>query len=287
MVESLSVSLTDNASSSSLPHGSTSGISPKQRQWAIIALITMLVVIIIVLPTAVVLSNKANNSNDDYDGTITTTDDMMAAYQVWCTGNCNTDVVTVTQTGVVMMGGGADVDDAFIWQIANANGGDFVVIRTDGSDGYNDYINELAIASNHPLNSIRTIRFDSRSASYDTTLLTFLQNAEAIFISGGYQDVYLNTWKNTPVQTLLNQKLQSVTIGGTSAGCMVLGKWIYQGSGDNILDSAEAMANPYDSQITIDTDFLQVPYLENVLADTHFGKYTPNSCLFVFVVVVI
>ena len=271
MMEKFSVT----SSSSSVEAQKASWITPRQRVYAIVTIILLMVIVIITLPTALVASlKKEDDDSDDVASTTVMTDDQMPAYEVWCTGNCGSgsDVVTTTQNGVVLMGGGGDVDDAFIWQIGNANGGDFVVIRTDGGDGYNDYINDLAIQSGHPLNSIRTIRFNSRSASFDTTLLTYLQNAEAIFISGGYQDVYLATWQGTPVQSILNTKLNTVTIGGTSAGCMVLGKWIYQGAGDNVLTSAEALANPYDPQIVIVTDFLQVPYLENVLADTHFGK---------------
>ncbi len=44
----------------------------------------------------------------------------------------NSDVVTATQPGAILMGGGEDVEEAFIWAIKNANGGDFVVLRTSG-----------------------------------------------------------------------------------------------------------------------------------------------------------
>ena len=35
------------------------------------------------------------------------------------------------------MGGGTDVDEAFAWHIDNANGGDFLILRASGADGYN------------------------------------------------------------------------------------------------------------------------------------------------------
>ena len=45
--------------------------------------------------------------------------------------------------GLVIMGGGTDVDAAFQWMCERAGGGDFVVIRTTGTDAYNPYIQEL------------------------------------------------------------------------------------------------------------------------------------------------
>src|SRR5688572_6686938 len=45
--------------------------------------------------------------------------------------------------GLVLMGGGTDVDAAFQWMCQRAGGGDFLVIRTTGTDAYNPYIQEL------------------------------------------------------------------------------------------------------------------------------------------------
>lgn len=47
------------------------------------------------------------------------------------------DVSTLSEPGVIFMGGGTDTDEAFEWQIKAANGGDFLIIRASGSDGYN------------------------------------------------------------------------------------------------------------------------------------------------------
>src|SRR6476469_8534778 len=45
--------------------------------------------------------------------------------------------------GLVLMGGGTDVDAAFQWMCQRAGGGDFLVIRTTGTDAYNPYIQQL------------------------------------------------------------------------------------------------------------------------------------------------
>ena len=61
-----------------------------------------------------------------------------------------------------LMGGGTDVDALFTWMGARAGGGDFVVIRASGADGYNQYVYDLA-----PFDSVETLVLKNRSASFD------------------------------------------------------------------------------------------------------------------------
>ena len=69
-------------------------------------------------------------------------------------------------------------------------GGDIVVIRATGADGYNAYMYGLA-----NVNSVETIIIDSRTKA-DLTLVTDkIRNAEALFIAGGDQSDYVNYWK--------------------------------------------------------------------------------------------
>src|SRR5690349_15264404 len=49
------------------------------------------------------------------------------------TSNINTAV----DGGVVLMGGGKDVDAAFQWMMGRSGGGDVVIIRASGTDAYN------------------------------------------------------------------------------------------------------------------------------------------------------
>jgi hypothetical protein len=53
------------------------------------------------------------------------------------------DVTTVTSRGVVLMGGGTDVDAAFEWMCSLSGNGDFLVIRAAGTDAYNPYVQGL------------------------------------------------------------------------------------------------------------------------------------------------
>ncbi len=146
-----------------------------------------------------------------------------------------------------------------------------MVLRCSGTDAYNEWIMELSINASTPLNSVTTILFNNKKASADPVVLAAIANAEAIFLAGGDQSVYVDYWMNSPVQNALQDKLATVTIGGTSAGCMVLSNWIYSASKGSIV-SSEALANPYDRYETIVPAFLLVPFLDTIIADSHFGS---------------
>src|SRR5215216_2838227 len=50
------------------------------------------------------------------------------------------DVTTAAVGGLLLMGGSTDVDAAIQWFLQRAAGGDVVVIRATGADGYNQYM---------------------------------------------------------------------------------------------------------------------------------------------------
>lgn len=142
-------------------------------------------------------------------------------------GAVNIDVSS-TIPGAGLIGGGSDCVKAFEWQISHANKGDFVILRASGADDYNDFVYDLSKLTNQTLNSVTTILFKTKNGSYDATVQNLLQNADAIFFAGGDQNNYINFWMNTPVQTIVQEKLKTVTVAGTSAGLAIQGNWIYR-----------------------------------------------------------
>src|ERR1700722_17875266 len=100
------------------------------------------------------------------------------------------DVVTHPTPGLVLMGGGADVDDAFRWMIQKSGGGDFLVLRASGTDAYNPYIYGMG-----GVNSVKTLVLKERAASSDAFVLDTINKAEAIFIAGGDQAKYMDLWQ--------------------------------------------------------------------------------------------
>ena len=83
-----------------------------------------------------------------------------AQYDYYLTGS-GSDAVGETQFGLGLMGGGTDVDALFTWMGDRAGGGDFVVIRASGADGYNQYVFDLA-----PFDSVETLVLKNRAASF-------------------------------------------------------------------------------------------------------------------------
>lgn len=170
------------------------------------------------------------------------------------------------QPTLVLMGGGPDVDDAFKWMITKAGGGNFVIIRSRGTDAYNPYVYAMG-----GLASVETIIIPSRAAASDPFVIARIQGAEALFIAGGDQSDYVKFWKGTPVQTALEALAsKNIPIGGTSAGLSVMSKFAFSALNGSIT-SAAALANPYDKAMTLERDFLTLPDMGGLIVDPHLG----------------
>ena len=187
-----------------------------------------------------------------------------AQYDYYLTGNDGDLSGTTTQPGLVLMGGGTDVDEVFRWMGERAGGGDFVVIRASGADGYNQYVFDLA-----PFDSVETLVLKNRAASSDTFVLQRIRNAEALFIAGGDQSNYVNYWKGTPVEDAIHELVaKGIPIGGTSAGTAILSEFVYAAQRKSVT-SVEALADPFSPNITLDRDFLTLPHMDGIITDQH------------------
>jgi cyanophycinase len=186
-------------------------------------------------------------------------------YKYYAVGDTSDVVLPMpAHPALVLMGGGPDVDDAFRWMIRKGGGGNFVVIRATGTEAYNPYVFAMG-----GVRSVETIVVPSREAASDPFVLQRIRGAEALFIAGGDQNDYLQLWKGTPLAAVLQQLAsRNVPIGGTSAGLAVLGQFIYSGANQSVT-SADALANPYNKNVTLDRDFLAMPYLTGTVTDSH------------------
>jgi len=194
------------------------------------------------------------------------------SYTKWVVGDTADVAPTHYVGGIVLAGGGPDNDEAMRWMLWRAAGGDVVVLRASGSNGYNDYFySQLGV----PVNSVETIRFNSAQAAYDPYVIRQIRNAELVFIAGGDQYLYYQYWKDTPVEEALNYLLleKKVTIGGTSAGMAILGQAYYTPSGGS-LTSVQALANPFHPNFERlgNGGFLQTPFLAQTITDTHYDQ---------------
>jgi cyanophycinase-like exopeptidase len=127
-------------------------------------------------------------------------------YTSYFTGN-STDLVTNPQGGICLMGGASEDDNAMKWFLERANGGDVLVLRATGADGYNDYLfSGLGIN----VNSVETIVCNNTNASSDAYVINKINQAEAIWFAGGNQWTYISYWRNSPVsQAIIIEMLLS------------------------------------------------------------------------------
>lgn len=188
---------------------------------------------------------------------------------IYITGS-NKDVKTNHKPGFLLAGGGTDVDEAMRWLLVNANGGDIVVLRTTGTDGYNTYLHSSLGVT---VNSVRSLVIDTREKANKDSVFNMIRNAEALFIAGGDQSTYLALWENTKVHEAIKYLLDTkkATIGGTSAGMAILSEFSYSGENGSAT-SIEALANPYNQRMTIEKSFIKVPLLVGYITDTHFSQ---------------
>lgn len=179
------------------------------------------------------------------------------------------DVVVPTQTGFVLGGGSTDVKEALLWMIDRAKGGDVVIIRASGATGYNDFIYKLG-----GVNSVETLLINSRELAQNPAVAAHIRQAEMLFIAGGDQGNYVKYWQDTPVEDAINYLIHTkkVPVGGTSAGCAILGQVGFAALNDGI-NSEEALTNPFHSKMTLlNGGFIDIPILKNTITDTHYSN---------------
>lgn len=191
-------------------------------------------------------------------------------YTSYFTGD-DTDVGPETLGGLVLMGGATENDQAMQWFLEKANGGDVVVIRTSGSDGYNNYLySDLGVV----VNSVESIVLNNAAAANDPYVIEQIENAEALWIAGGNQWTYINEWRGEGVGDAINYLLneKGAVVGGTSAGMAVLGGTYFTAENGTIT-SATALSDPFHSNVTLGYgDFLTADYMENVVTDQHYNN---------------
>jgi len=105
------------------------------------------------------------------------------------------------------------------------------------------------------------------------------------------EDASRDISKNEKTKRPRENNLGTLTVGGTSAGCDILGGWVFTAEGLNpvqnpgttgSLTSAEAMANPYRSELvipgtpqptlTLETNILNLSLLSGILTESHFHE---------------
>jgi len=189
-------------------------------------------------------------------------------YTSYFTGN-STDKEVQPDFGITMMGGRTEHDVAMQWFLGKANGGDVLVLRASGSNGYNDYLyTKLGVK----VNSVESLVIKTAEAANHPYVIEKIEKAEAIWMAGGDQFNYVSIWGNSKMKDALNKHINKKrgVIGGTSAGMAVLGEWYFSAENGTI-QSEEALRNPYHEKAKLGNDFLRIELLKNTITDTHYA----------------
>jgi len=191
-----------------------------------------------------------------------------------------------TEFMLALMGGGGSVDAAYAAIASHAGHGHIVILRAVSDDSFDpddgsygkSFANEWG-----PVISAETVVFHNRAASFDPRVIEILGRADGIFLAGGDQGNYIRYWKGTPVQDALNAHvLADRPIGGSSAGLAIMGHYSYTSLDGGSMESKTALADPFDSGVTLENNFLRLRWLEHVITDTHFSKRCRLGRLIVF-----
>ena len=184
------------------------------------------------------------------------------------------------KAAVLLVGGGEEgtvgEDAATQWFLQQANYGDYLVLRCGGigrqakwiADNYRDLINSAAELS-----------IDSREAANNPQVIQYIKDADAIYFAGGDQNKYEDYWEGTATEEALNYLInqKKVPVGGTSAGMAILGDYYYAPSRLGLL-SSEILDDPFhpNTKDIYRSDFLRVPFLQQVITDTHLDRRNEN-----------
>lgn len=203
-----------------------------------------------------------------------------SSYDYYSWGDRDAARATATTPGLLLMGGGEWVAPALNWFAAQSGHGHIVILRASGDRELQE---ELRAAAD-PVTSIETIVFHSRAAASDPRVLRIVRHADGIFLGGGDQANYVHYWQGTPLSAALDAHVRAGRpIGGTSAGLAILGAYSYGSLDGDSLASVKALNDPLGPGVTLVRDFLHLPFLGNVITDSHFAIRSRLGRLIVFV----
>jgi cyanophycinase-like exopeptidase len=212
--------------------------------------------------------------------------------------------------GFMLVGGmerRQELDDAYTWLIQHANGNApadgkcslggsvlILTVRKAPAELTAAWVRKTAEERKLRLRSVESIVFDSmdvkaarEAALHDARIRHKLSEAGAVFMPGGDQRAYLNLWKGTQVQDILNERMKqgTVVVGGSSAGLHVLAEGCSAPrvrpdrppnsiAGMVGITNREALSTPDCLTGMLEADFLHAGFLpkHHVITESHFRQ---------------
>lgn len=193
---------------------------------------------------------------------------------------CLFPYVLPAQGNLMLVGGGSESnggwsDTPYQWMVDNADNKKIGIISYSDADNWlPDYFVDLGAVE------AVNIKIDSRELADQSGMLDSLNQYDALFFKGGDQSRYYDYYKNTAVQTAIEEIYnRGGVIGGTSAGMAILSGVMFT--------AANGSAYPYDAlsdinsqYMTLENDFLS--FYPDYIFDTHFIERGRTSRLIGF-----
>ena len=173
-------------------------------------------------------------------------------------------------------GGTVAEDAATRWFLEQADQGDYLVLRSRGVGRQAQWI---ADNYSHLINSAAELSIDSREAANNSEVVQYIRDADVLFLAGGDRNRYEDYWEGTATEDAINYLInhKKIPVAGTSAGMAILGNYYYSPSRQGVL-SSEILNDPFhpNTKDIYRSDFLQVPFLENVITETDLDRRNDN-----------
>ena len=230
-----------------------------------------------------------------------------AQAKIWHELDGNSEDVNPQLFGPVydLGGGGKDVDRAIQWMVDKVRGCedcsktvDLVVIRSlkdkdqkawdkceqkpNLQANYLGY-HELFPSEDSPptdcqpklrgVDSIETFVFSNpaRQDANQPDIAEAIEKAEVVFFAGGDQCKYARNFKGNAIESAIESvQARGGGIGGTSAGAMIQGEWVFNSCSDRVT-SDYALEDPYED-ILFTGNLFPWSELQGTIIDTHFYK---------------
>ncbi len=168
-----------------------------------------------------------------------------------------------SQGYVAALGGGSVPDHVYEWMVEKSDNGKIVVLSySDASNSLPEFFKSLGASDSY------NITIDSRDKADQQSIYDEIVSANAVYLRGGNQWIYVRDWKSTRTEEAIREVFNSGgVVGGTSAGAMVLSEYVFTARYGTVYPP-DALQNPTAVQLDLESDFINV--VSGALIDTHF-----------------
>jgi cyanophycinase len=176
------------------------------------------------------------------------------------------------QGSLVLIGGGSENDDPqgwnrlpYQWAVDQSANKRVVLISFNNETNWlpDYFLNHLGALEAKNIRIHSAVLADAQ-ATYDS-----LMSYDVLFLKGGDQYNYYNTYKGTKTAQALQDKFnQGGVICGTSAGLAVMSEVVFTAANGTVYPD-ECLENPNNSYVQLANDFLSL--IPGVIFDSHFN----------------